>query len=291
MENLSKQQIILLTLLVSFVTSIATGIVTVALMNQAPVGVTQTINRVVERTIEKVVPSTTPTKETQTIVKETVVVNKDDQIVSVIEKNSKSIVRIYSRENNYSYDGESIKFVGIGVVVSDDNTIITDNNTFVFEGGKYFIKTDDGKNRDLSLLRAVPAEEIAVFKVKVDSKNPITLTKVLLISDDNLKLGQSVVFIGGESKDVVDTGIISGINTKEIKKQDTSTSSVKNIISSIETTIPSKDFISGGLLLNLSGELIGVKTTYPDVVRTDLFAPSNYIETALSEASSTQKSE
>ena len=291
MENLSKQQIILLTLLVSFVTSIATGIVTVALMNQAPVGVTQTINRVVERTIEKVVPSTTPTKETQTIVKETVVVNKDDQIVSVIEKNSKSIVRIYSRENNYSYDGESIKFVGIGVVVSDDNTIITDNNTFVFEGEKYFIKTDDGKNRDLSLLRAVPGEEIAVFKVKVDPKNPITLTKVLLISDDNLKLGQSVVFIGGESKNVVDTGIISGINTKEIKKQDTSTSSVKNIISSIETTIPSKDFVSGGLLLNLSGELIGVKTTYPDVVRTDLFAPSNYIETALSEASSTQKSE
>jgi hypothetical protein len=58
----------------------ATGIVAVSLMSQAPVGVTQTINKVVERTIEKVVqPSSTSTS--QQIVKETVVVSTDDQVV------------------------------------------------------------------------------------------------------------------------------------------------------------------------------------------------------------------
>ena len=49
MEELSKSQIILLTLLVSFVTSIATGIVTVSLMNQAPPAIAQTVNRIIER--------------------------------------------------------------------------------------------------------------------------------------------------------------------------------------------------------------------------------------------------
>lgn len=287
MENLTKQQIVLLTLLVSFVTSIATGIVTVALMNQAPVGVTQTINRVVERTIEKVVPAT-PTKETQTIVKETVVVNTDDQIVSSVEKNSKSIVRIYSRENSRSYDSDSVRFVSLGTVVSDNNIIVADNNTFVFDGGRYFIKTEDDKNVDLEILRAVPDEEVAVFKIKENSDYSIKLPKANIASSENIKLGQTVVYIGGDIKDVVSTGIISGINTKN---SDNSTSTTK-IITSVETNISSDKLISGGLLLNLSGEIVAIKTNYPDFIRTDLFAPANYIESSLNKVIlSTNKTE
>ena len=75
-EELSKSQIILLTLLVSFITSIATGIVTVSLMDQAPPIIAQTVNRVIERTVETVVPkgqtaSTVVTQEKTVIVKET----------------------------------------------------------------------------------------------------------------------------------------------------------------------------------------------------------------------------
>ncbi len=281
MENLSKQQIILLTLLVSFVTSIATGIVTVALMNQAPVGVTQTINRVVERTIEKVVPAT-PTKETQTIVKETVVVNTDDQIVSAVEKNSKSIVRIYSRESSRSYDSDSVRFIGLGAVVSDDNVIIADNNTFVFDGGRYFIKIEGNKNIDLEILRAVSGEEVAIFKIKDDSSEIIKLPKANIASKDNIKLGQTIVYIGGEIKDTVSTGIISGINIEN--QTDKNSTSTEKIMTSIETNISSEKFIPGGLLVNLSGEIVAIKTNYPDYIRTDLFAPANYIESSLNKA-------
>ena len=78
-DKLNKNQIVLLTLLVSFVTSIATGIVTVTLIDQAPVGVTQTVNRVVERTIERVVPGET---KTTTVIKEVPILITEEQLIA-----------------------------------------------------------------------------------------------------------------------------------------------------------------------------------------------------------------
>src|SRR3989338_10938680 len=96
-EKLNKTQIILLTLLTSFVTSIATGIVTVTLLEQAPPVVTQTINRVVESTIEKVIPS----QGTSVVTKETtVVVKEDDLIAKSIENDSLSLARIFEKTLN-----------------------------------------------------------------------------------------------------------------------------------------------------------------------------------------------
>src|ERR1035437_463424 len=157
MENLTKQQIILLTLLVSFVTSIATGIVTVALMNQAPVGVVQTINRVIEKTIQTV---TAPSKEIQTVVKETVTVNTDDQIVSAVASTSKSVIRIYRTNTDPSSASNAMIFVGLGAVVSDDGIVATDNS-LISDGGNYFTTTDGNKLINLSIVRAVSSEQIA----------------------------------------------------------------------------------------------------------------------------------
>ena len=90
MEDLTKHQLILIVLLVTFVTSIATGIITFTLLSEAPVEVTQTINRVVEKTIERVV--TEPGKPDKVVT--TVVVNEEDRVLEAIAKNEKSIVRL-----------------------------------------------------------------------------------------------------------------------------------------------------------------------------------------------------
>src|SRR3989344_2769244 len=53
-EELSKSQLVLLTILVNFVTSVATGILTVSLLDTAPPLCSQAVNRGVERPIEAV---------------------------------------------------------------------------------------------------------------------------------------------------------------------------------------------------------------------------------------------
>lgn len=53
-EELSKAQLLLLTVMVNFIVSIATGILTVSLLDQAPIQVSQGVDRVVERTIQAV---------------------------------------------------------------------------------------------------------------------------------------------------------------------------------------------------------------------------------------------
>ncbi len=53
-EDLSKAQLLLLTVMVNFVVSIATGVLTVSLLDQAPIQVAKGVDRVVERTIQTI---------------------------------------------------------------------------------------------------------------------------------------------------------------------------------------------------------------------------------------------
>ncbi len=280
MENLTRHQIVLLTLLVSFVTSMATGIVAVALMNQAPVGVTQTINRVVQTTVEKIVsqPATSTSNTGQQIVKETVIVNSDDAVVSAVDKNTKSLVRLYRTNSDPSLGLSSMNLVGLGVVVTDDGIIATDENIITKDSGRYFTPTDDGQLHEISILRSVSGEQIALLKIKPDTSSSTPFVKANLSSED-VKLGQSVVYIGGSSKNTVATGIVSSIGTKDAG-QVSSTDSTAPALSYIETSV-SQNFVPGSILLDLSGDLVGIKTTYLSSAQNDLFAPASDIQDAL----------
>src|SRR3989344_7261533 len=89
-DDLSKSQLLLLTLLVNFVMSIATGIVTVSLLDEAPATVTQTVNRIVEHTIETVVPST----ETASVA--TAQPSEEDLLVAAVQGASVRTVNVYT---------------------------------------------------------------------------------------------------------------------------------------------------------------------------------------------------
>ena len=263
MEKLTKQQIVLVTLLVSFVTSIATGIVTVALMDQAPPGVTQTINRVVERTIEKVVTPPTTGNSAAVVTRETVVVKEDDKIVQSVDQNKNSVVRIYTD----TVDPTQRVFVNLGTLISKDGLIAT-GDVFADPQGKFLVTMDGVNFNHVSVLPKASSSQLYFLRVIQDAKAPVVFNPVTLSDSNNLKLGQTVIAWGGDIRNSVSTGIISSLvdngvvintaSTTQATSTTTSTSTATNLlaITGIMTNTNPADSLPGGPLLNLYGEVV-----------------------------------
>lgn len=254
MEDLNKNQIILLTLLISFVTSIATGIMTTSLLQEAPLEVTRNINRIVEKTIETVTsPSGTVAPGQKEVT--TVVVKEDDMIVSSIDKNINSIVRINEKDavlGTSSFYGIGLVVSGDGLITADRKTIISGNTyTAIMNDGKEFTLTPMGidKQTNFILFKAIQSDKTADGKVSTYPFTPATF------ADKDLKLGQTLTSLGGEITNSVSVGRVVSLETKE---SGTGTSTVK-YLSSINTDISANSVVDGSPIFNLSGEVVGVK--------------------------------
>lgn len=234
-EHLNKSQIVLLTLLVSFVTSIATGIVSVTLMEKAPPSVTQTINRVVEHTVERVVPQETQVATVVTQEK-TVTVKESDLIASAVTRVRPSLVRIVS----VASDGAVGPFLMRGVAVSD--YYIVADATSVKQNGTYAILSGDTAI-PLTTVAVDAKHNLVLFSAPTDKKmSPAT------IGTDSLGLGASIIaFTGASSLKVVD-GIVSVADDSG---------------SGFESNIGKDTLVSGAVFTNMDGAFVGIFTGDP----------------------------
>lgn len=237
LEQLTKHQVVLLTLLVSLVTSIATGIVTVSLMNQAPQSVTRTINQIVEHTVQTVVPDTTQGAAVAATVttEKTIVVKDDDLAAQSIGSVQKAIVRLTKR------GGEEL--IARGVIVDTKGTALTDSDSLINSGTKEFDAIlSDGTRVQVSVLSLVASTSIATVVVNFGTS---TAAAPAPIADSTkLRLGQSIIRIGGKGVDSVGTGVIATLPGK---------SGV--VEASITSVTP------GSVLISIFGEVIGLATT------------------------------
>ena len=260
MEDLNKQQLVLLTLLVSFVTSIGTGIITFTMLQEAPIAVTQTINRVVERTIEKVVPETGG--EPQTIT--TVVINEEDRVLDAISKNEKSIVRLKTT----AADGSSL-FMGLGLVVSADGVIVADARSYSATTA-YSIQFFDGKIYPIGKVEVDTQNELVFMKVVLPQNEKYTFYTVVLGNSDTLKIGQSLVAISGKESNAASIGRVFQLTYGDDKK------TVTKITSDLKVSRVNQ----GSPILNLSGEVVGMELSLSESDSQYIYLPVNILKSA-----------
>jgi hypothetical protein len=242
-EELNTTQIILLALLVSFVTSIATGIVTVSLLAQAPPAVTNTVNQVVERTIETIVPKDV-SKPGTTVKETTVVVKEDDLITDTIQKSLGKTGRVYAGT------GTTTAIVGFAQQLTQ-GALITDAS--IVE--KDHLVSFGGTSAVFSVSQKFPSLGIAILLPKVASS---TVSAAFRLGDTGaLKLGQTVIALISVTSERVSIGAVSSRSDfAEVTRKGADPVTVRTIDTNVSTSLT-----PGTPLVNIFGDLVGISTT------------------------------
>lgn len=137
---------------------------------------------------------------------------------------------------------------GSGVIISPDGYIITNNH--VIEGAQSIeITTNDNKNFEAELIGTDPNTDIALLKIETNE----TLDYTTFGDSNTAQIGEWVLAVGNPFNltSTVTAGIISA------KSRDLSG---RNIQSFIQTDAAVNPGNSGGALVNINGELIGINT-------------------------------
>lgn len=146
---------------------------------------------------------------------------------------------------------------GSGFIISKDGMILTNKHVVFDDNAEYTVLMNDGKKFPAKVLAKDPNQDLAIIEIE-KVKEPFLTVKLGDSSD--LKIGQTVIAIGnalGEFRNTISVGVISGLGR-------TVTASGGGFVETIEDVIQTDAAInkgnSGGPLLNLKGEVIGINT-------------------------------
>jgi hypothetical protein len=219
-EELSKSQLILLTILVNFVTSVTTGILTVSLLDHAPAFVTQTVNRVVERTIETVAAA-------PAAVIQAPAPSNQDLVTAAIGAAAARAVAIYAAET-----GTSTPAISIGTYIPKARAIATAAQDALPK--EVLVEFTNGSYIPASLAHG--GKGVAIYGFADDASLP-KMTSPVLVATGDLKLGETVLTLGADG--FAATGIVARVSSK-----------------GVHTTLP--DIGTGSAVVDLSGNLVGL---------------------------------
>lgn len=205
------------------------------------------------------------TASTQRVVQEEsdttqVVSDAEKSIVSVII--SKDLSKVQQQQNffgdPFAQDNSSIDTnnsdqpveicSGTGFVISEDGMILTNKHVICDDSASYSVVFSDGTTHDATVVDTDPLSDLAILKIDATGLTPVKLGDSAALTQ-----GQTVIAIGnalGEFQNTVTKGVISGLN-RDLGG---------NYTDLIQTDAAINEGNSGGPLIDLAGEVIGINT-------------------------------
>ncbi len=189
-------------------------------------------------------------------------------VAQVVNKLADSVVTINSQVNDASGQGEAS---GTGVVLTADGEILT--NAHVVAGSTSVTVRFAGETepRKATVLASDPGNDMALLKIDATNLKPATFAQpgTIRIGDQVIAIGYALALDGGPS---VTSGIISALKRTIITE-----SGALNGLIQTDAAISSGN--SGGPLVNLRGEVVGINTA---VARSDVNQAANNVGFSIS---------
>jgi S1-C subfamily serine protease len=175
---------------------------------------------------------------------------------------------------------------GSGFLISTDGLIATNQHVVADPAADYTVITSDGKSYPARVLARDPSLDLAF--VKIEGQNFPALP---FGDSDKIKLGQTVLAVGNaldEFRNTVTMGIVSGMN--RTLAADNGSGGTEVIEGAIQTDAAINPGSSGGPLVNLNGQVIGINTAMAVDSQSIGFAlPSNLIKMGADQVKQTGK--
>jgi S1-C subfamily serine protease len=268
------KEIVVLTVVVSFITSALVGFIAGGLGYD----LIKTAEKAGEADNLRFSPSSTQEEAVIEVVKKT-----SPAVVSIIVTKDLPVIEKYYQEY-YPFEGDNFlrKFFGddffapfkfripqyrqkgtekreigggTGFIVSSDGLVLTNKHVVIDAEADYTVLTNEGEKIPAKVLARDPVRDIAVLKI-----NRTNLPTVELGDSDKVQIGQTVIAIGnalGEFRNTVSVGVVSGLR-RSIVASGGEFGQSEELTGVIQTDAAINPGNSGGPLLNLKGEVIGV---------------------------------
>lgn len=183
----------------------------------------------------------------------------EKSVSKIVESVGPSVVSIVVESQASTIFGTVMQSgAGTGVIISSDGYILT-NNHVVGNSKSATVMLDDGTvYENVEVVGSDPLNDIAFMKIK-DAKDLPTVT---LGDSSTVKVGQQVVAIGnalGQYQNTVTTGILSGIG-RPVTAGSESGSQQEDLVDLLQTDAAINSGNSGGPLVNMAGQVIGINT-------------------------------
>ncbi|MDB5177883.1 MAG: putative HtrA2 peptidase [Candidatus Saccharibacteria bacterium] len=189
-----------------------------------------------------------------------IVSKEEEDVAAVADKVAPSVVSILTTSQSQSIYSQEQAGAGTGVIISKDGYILTNNHVIDGATQVNVVNADGTTYENVKIIGRDPLNDVAFLKIS----NVSDLPAAQLGDSKSVRIGQKVIAIGnalGQYQNTVTSGIISGTGRSvEASLDGTDTGDTESLTDLIQTDAAINSGNSGGPLVNLAGQVIGINT-------------------------------